>query len=51
MEIIITNISLLSPPLGEMYPDHVGIPMGEEHGGATYFMLEIHYNNPNLRSG
>ncbi|KAK4288778.1 hypothetical protein Pmani_038210, partial [Petrolisthes manimaculis] len=36
---------------GEMYPDHVGIPMGEEHGGATYFMLEIHYNNPNLRTG
>ncbi|XP_042880664.1 DBH-like monooxygenase protein 1 isoform X2 [Penaeus japonicus] len=36
---------------GEMFPEHVGVPMGEEHGGATYFMLEIHYNNPNLRRG
>nr|XP_027217094.1 DBH-like monooxygenase protein 1 [Penaeus vannamei] len=36
---------------GEMFPDHVGVPLGEEHGGATYFMLEIHYNNPNLRKG
>lgn len=34
-----------------MFPDHVGVPLGEEHGGATYFMLEIHYNNPNLRKG
>ncbi|XP_068239142.1 DBH-like monooxygenase protein 1 isoform X1 [Palaemon carinicauda] len=36
---------------GEMYPDHVGVPLGAEHGGATYFMLEIHYDNPNLRKG
>ncbi|XP_069169748.1 DBH-like monooxygenase protein 1 [Procambarus clarkii] len=36
---------------GEMYPEHVGVPLGEEHGGATYFMLEIHYDNPNLRTG
>lgn len=34
-----------------MYPEHVGFPLGEEHGGATYFMLEIHYDNPNLRTG
>ena len=31
---------------GETLPDHVGIPLGEEHGGATYFMLETHYDNP-----
>lgn len=36
---------------GEMYPEHVGFPLGEKHGGATYFMLEIHYDNPNLRTG
>ena len=24
----------------------MGIPLGEEHGGATYFMLETHYDNP-----
>ncbi|XP_068215999.1 DBH-like monooxygenase protein 1 [Palaemon carinicauda] len=34
---------------GEMYPEHVGFPIGEEHGGFTYFMMEIHYDNPNLR--
>ncbi|XP_040570289.1 DBH-like monooxygenase protein 1 isoform X3 [Lepeophtheirus salmonis] len=31
---------------GETLPDHVGMPLGEEFGGATYFMLEIHYDNP-----
>ena len=31
---------------GEMLPDHVGMPLGEEFGGATYFMLETHYDNP-----
>ncbi|ODM90062.1 hypothetical protein Ocin01_16621, partial [Orchesella cincta] len=31
---------------GEMLPDHVGSPLGEEHGGATYFMVEMHYENP-----
>ncbi|XP_069961322.1 DBH-like monooxygenase protein 1 [Cherax quadricarinatus] len=36
---------------GEMYPEHVGVPLGEEHGGATYFMLEIHYDNPSLKPG
>ncbi|XP_050715576.1 uncharacterized protein LOC126998176 [Eriocheir sinensis] len=36
---------------GEMFPEHTGTPMGEEHGGATYFMMEMHYDNPNLRQG
>ena len=31
---------------GETLPDHVGMPLGEEYGGATYFMLETHYDNP-----
>ena len=45
-------VSCISAPLqavgseGETLPDHVGIPLGEEHGGATYFMLETHYDNP-----
>merc|ERR1719419_453381 len=33
---------------GERLPDHVGMPLGEEHGGATYFMLETHYDNPSV---
>jgi len=32
--------------LGETLPDHVGMPIGEKYGGATYFMLETHYDNP-----
>ncbi|KAK8740904.1 hypothetical protein OTU49_002766, partial [Cherax quadricarinatus] len=36
---------------GEMFPDHVGFPLGEEHGGATYFLMETRYNNPNLKRG
>ena len=23
----------------------MGIPLGSSHGGATYFMLETHYDN------
>ena len=34
---------------GEMFPEHVGFPLGE--GGATYLMMEMHYDNPNLRQG
>ncbi|KAG7172306.1 MOXD1 1-like 1 [Homarus americanus] len=36
---------------GEVFPDHVGFPLGEDHGGADYFMLEIHYDNPSLKQG
>ncbi|XP_047468824.1 DBH-like monooxygenase protein 1 [Penaeus chinensis] len=36
---------------GEMFPEHAGFPLGEEHGGATYLMMEIHYDNPQLRKG
>ena len=31
---------------GERLPDHTGMPLGEKFGGATYFMLETHYDNP-----
>jgi len=31
---------------GEMYPENVGLPMGEKHGGVSYVMFEIHYDNP-----
>ena len=31
---------------GERLPEHTGMPLGEEFGGATYFMLETHYDNP-----
>ncbi|KAG0721914.1 MOXD1 1 [Chionoecetes opilio] len=36
---------------GEMFPLNAGFPVGEEHGGATYFMMETHYDNPNMRRG
>jgi len=32
--------------LGERLPPQAGMPLGEEWGGATYFMLETHYDNP-----
>ncbi|XP_064084237.1 DBH-like monooxygenase protein 1 [Macrobrachium nipponense] len=36
---------------GGFTPDHVGYPLGEQHGGSTYFMMELHYDNPNLKRG
>ncbi|XP_068222682.1 MOXD1 homolog 1-like [Palaemon carinicauda] len=36
---------------GSFAPEHAGFPLGEDHGGATYFMMEMHYDNPNLRQG
>ncbi|CAG7820296.1 unnamed protein product, partial [Allacma fusca] len=35
---------------GEMFPDHVGSPLGGPDGDATYFKLEIHYDNPGRRT-
>ncbi|XP_046406424.1 MOXD1 homolog 1-like [Ischnura elegans] len=32
---------------GEFLPEHVGLPIGED-GSDTYFMLEIHYDNPSF---
>ena len=32
-------------------PDHVGIPLGEEYGGTTYFLVETHYDNPGFHAG
>nr|XP_045616124.1 MOXD1 homolog 1-like isoform X2 [Procambarus clarkii] len=34
---------------GDLYPENVGLPLGEENGGATYFLKEIHYDNPDLK--
>lgn len=31
---------------GETLPPNVGIPLGENFNGATYFMLETHFDNP-----
>ena len=28
------------------FPHEAGYPVGDEHGGATYYMLEVHYENP-----
>nr|XP_053647657.1 DBH-like monooxygenase protein 1 [Cherax quadricarinatus] len=36
---------------GEMWPEHVGFPLGHGHGGADYFLLEIHYDNPTFKKG
>lgn len=36
---------------GENLPNHVGFPIGEEYGGANYFVMEIHYDNPSLKPG
>ena len=33
------------------FPAEAGYPVGEEHGGATYFMFEVHYDNPGYHSG
>ncbi|KAL0108119.1 hypothetical protein PUN28_015016 [Cardiocondyla obscurior] len=33
---------------GEWMPEHVGIPIAE-HGESSYYMLEVHYNNPEMQ--
>ena len=33
----------------EVFPDNVGLPLAEEFGGATYFILETHYDNPSMQ--
>lgn len=33
---------------GEWMPEHVGIPIAE-HGESSYYMLEVHYNNPRMK--
>ena len=32
-------------------PQNVGFPMGETFGGATFYRLEIHYDNQALHQG
>jgi len=33
---------------GEWLPENVGIPIAE-HGENSYYMLEVHYNNPTMK--
>ncbi|XP_034191796.2 MOXD1 homolog 1 isoform X1 [Osmia lignaria lignaria] len=33
---------------GEWLPEHVGIPIAE-HPEGSYYMLEVHYNNPTMK--
>ncbi|XP_053974730.1 MOXD1 homolog 1 [Hylaeus volcanicus] len=33
---------------GEWLPEHVGIPIAE-HSEGSYYMLEVHYNNPGMK--
>ena len=33
---------------GEMFPEEAGLPMSKKFGGASYFLFQIHYNNPEL---
>ncbi|XP_057320432.1 MOXD1 homolog 1-like [Microplitis mediator] len=33
---------------GDWLPEHVGIPVAE-HKEGSYYMLEVHYNNPEMR--
>lgn len=35
---------------GDFLPDHVGLPLAEDER-STFFMLEIHYDNPMLHHG
>eukprot|EP00096_Caligus_rogercresseyi_P012709 TRINITY_DN5418_c0_g1_i1.p1 TRINITY_DN5418_c0_g1~~TRINITY_DN5418_c0_g1_i1.p1 ORF type:complete len:606 (+),score=135.14 TRINITY_DN5418_c0_g1_i1:292-2109(+) len=30
------------------FPENVGYPLGQNYGGSTYYMFEIHYDNPGL---
>jgi hypothetical protein len=36
--------------LGQMFPNHIGIPAGDNSDDATYFKLEVHYHNPMRKS-
>ena len=36
---------------GEILPQEAGVPMCERWGGATYYLVEIHYDNPQLHKG
>ncbi|XP_063889884.1 DBH-like monooxygenase protein 1 [Scylla paramamosain] len=35
---------------GEMWPEHVGIPLGKD-SGLYYYVMEMHYDNPKLTEG
>ncbi|KAK7072077.1 DBH-like monooxygenase protein 1 [Halocaridina rubra] len=36
---------------GAMYPEHVGMPLGEDYGGSDYYLMQTHYDNPHLKQG
>lgn len=31
---------------GDTFPEHVGFPMGEDLENPSYYILEMHYDNP-----
>lgn len=33
-----------------MWPEHVGVPLGED-SDTLYFIMETHYDNPRLKEG
>ena len=36
---------------GDMLPENIGLPLGNNDGRPTYFMMETHYDNPEILSG
>ncbi len=34
-----------------MFPDHVGLELKGKSNGREYYMLEIHYDNPDMIDG
>ena len=36
---------------GGNLPPNVGFPLHEDFDGSTYFLMELHYNNPNKDAG
>ncbi|KAK3864249.1 hypothetical protein Pcinc_030039 [Petrolisthes cinctipes] len=34
---------------GDMSPDNAGFPLGDKHGGATYFLFQSHYDNQHMQ--
>ncbi|KAA0189759.1 DBH-like monooxygenase protein-like [Hyalella azteca] len=34
---------------GELLPQTVGVPIGEQYGGADYLLIQTHYDNPHLK--
>ena len=44
------QVTVLAYTAGEMFPEHVGIPLGNG-SGVSYYVMEIHYDNSKLKEG